>query len=88
VSRAVYSMTVIDENAFVIDQDAGMSVTNDAEAVVGEVLGMVDAPIKRIVYRDTEGRWDELKHDGRRFVGFWPIRPEDPIRSDIERLAP
>jgi hypothetical protein len=31
-----------------------------------------------IVYRDTEGRWDELLHTGIRFRGFAPYQGEVP----------
>jgi len=57
------------------DLDRGMSVTNDAETVVEEVIQfmhtviMNDRPF-RIHYYDTEGRKDELLHDGIRFTGF------------------
>jgi hypothetical protein len=57
---------------------ARMSVTNDAEAVVDEVLRMF--PNHLIVYRDSIGNWDELEHDGTRFLGFgqW-IGPLPPL---------
>jgi hypothetical protein len=45
-----------------------MSVTNAAEYVVEEVAQTYGR--RRIIYRDTAGRWDELLHDGTRFKGF------------------
>lgn len=48
--------------------DGAMSITNDAEAVVAWINERW--PGKRIVYRDTEGRWDELKHEDGIFKGF------------------
>lgn len=60
------------------DQDAGLSVTNDAENVVREILQRT--PVDRIFYRDTEGQWDELVHDGQRFTGFAPIRDAEGRR--------
>lgn len=45
-----------------------MSVTNDADEVVKWCLRKF--PRHRIVYRDTDGRWDQLCHDGEKFTGF------------------
>jgi hypothetical protein len=51
--------------------DGGPSVTNAAEYVVERLSATFGGLAgKRIVYRDSDGRWDELVHDGRRFVGF------------------
>jgi hypothetical protein len=58
------------------DLDGDVSVTNDAEAVVAYVIHHYGP--RRILYRDTDGRWDELRHDGEHFTGFFPI-------SDVER---
>lgn len=56
---------------FIKDRNAGaMSVTNDAEAVVAELLA--EYPRKRIIYLDTEGVWSELLHDDTKFMGFGP----------------
>lgn len=62
---------VTSDAVFLIDNDEGMSVTNDAENVVAYCLK--EHGTKRIIYRDTEGRWDELMHDGVSFTGFSPI---------------
>jgi hypothetical protein len=49
----------------------GRSVTNDAELVVQELLHSRQLlPTRRLLYRDTMSRWDELPHDGSRFTGF------------------
>jgi hypothetical protein len=63
----------------VIDQDAGVSITNDAAAVVTYLLAEYGSD-RRFFYRDTMGRWDELLHDGHRFTDFAPL-------SDAQRLA-
>ena len=57
---------------FIIDNDVGMSVTNDAENVV-EVIN-ARYPGYRIIYRDTEFRWDELLHESGVFKGFAPFK--------------
>lgn len=72
MARADYEIiSASGETLYLIDLDLGnRSVTNDAEAVVAEVLA--SHPGKQIVYRDTQGRWDELRHDGCAFQGFAP----------------
>jgi hypothetical protein len=58
----------------VVDRDGPVSVTNDAENVVGYVLcGHPNKP--RILYKDTDGEWDELLHDGEKFTGFALLTP-------------
>jgi len=37
-----------------------MSVTNDAERVVKELHDADDLTDRRIIYRDSDGHWDEL----------------------------
>jgi len=54
------------------DQDGAISVTNAAEEVVRELFKIYGE--RRIVYKDTEGNWDELLHRGARFTGFAPAR--------------
>ena len=65
-----------DTKIFIVDQDIGMSVTNDAENVVAFILQTVGN--RRIIYKDTQGRWDELAHNGREFTGFKPYAEELP----------
>lgn len=56
---------------FIIDQDDGaMSVTNDADAVVAEVVKKHGD--KGIIYRDSMGQWSELKHEHGWFTGYSP----------------
>ncbi|PWJ81556.1 hypothetical protein C7441_11088 [Pseudaminobacter salicylatoxidans] len=52
------------------------SVTNDAERVVSECLAYYGE--KRIIYRDSDGRWDELLHTGIQFRGFAPYNGDVP----------
>lgn len=62
---------IMGDRIFIVDLDrGGRSITNDAEAVVKRLVK--DHPIKRIIYRDTDGCWGELLHDGREFRGFEP----------------
>ena len=51
--------------------DPTMTVSNDAEAVTAQVLAAAKGShAVPIVYRDSAGRYDEIVHDGERFVGF------------------
>lgn len=68
----------------VVDRDTPgcISVTNDARRVVSAVLRHpeADGGRTRIFYRDSEGIWDELKHDGLDFIGFAPLSPEERLK--------
>ena len=62
---------------FIIDDNnGGMSVTNAAEIVVKDVYEFYGD--RRIVYRDSEGQWDELLHDHGRFTGFKRLFQQSP----------
>lgn len=56
------------EIVYIIDDEIGMSITNDAENVVMKINNSF--PNYRIVYRDTAGTWDELVHENGVFKGF------------------
>ena len=64
------------EGSFILveDQNVGMSVTNDAENVIA-CLATKEFSLanRRVLYRDTEGRWDELLVQDGRFAGFTAI---------------
>lgn len=69
---------------FISDMNiGGISVTNDAEWVVKTLLEKF-GPLE-IVYRDSDGQWDELLHDGANFLGFSPYKGEDPEFTSIEQ---
>lgn len=66
-----------DDFVFLVDLNLGnLSVTNDAENVVEAVARKHGS--KRIIYRDSQGDWSELVHDGERFVDFAPYSGEVP----------
>lgn len=56
-----------------------MTVTNDAEAVIDQLVRIgVIQDRDRIIYRDTEGFWDEIvRLPDRPEVDFAPIRVRD-----------
>ena len=59
---------------FIVDNDIGMSITNDAENVVDDVLKKYPGHI--IIYRDTMGEWAELVHFDGKFTGFAPYQSQ------------
>ena len=61
-----------DTTVWIADLGIGRSITNDAEAVVQDLLRKFGN--KRFVYRDTADNWDELKHNGEQFTDFAPGR--------------
>lgn len=62
------------------------SVTNDAEAVVDHLLKEYGSK-SRLFYFDSCGGFDELAHDGIRFIGFKPARLS-PLLKDAWDGAP
>ena len=81
VRRAADFVAIIDHD------DGAMSVTNDAEGVVEQLTKeRTLGPGTRLVYRDSEGIWDELKHNGAgKFTGFAPIRASG-LEEAIKKL--
>ena len=72
-------------------ETGAMSVTNDAEQVVEALAArrlLVDAlgRPRRVIYRDTEGRWDEPAVKDGRFAGFLPIGETDRAAA-LEKVA-
>jgi hypothetical protein len=76
--RASYYIAGADPNRCIV-----WIVDMDEECVVAEVNALY--PGFRIIYRDTEGQWDELLHEGGKFHGFAPARdmpaPDDGMQS-------
>jgi len=88
--QATYDfLAITDTLVLIADQDlvGRRSVTNDADVVVKDVdrrLGGLGR--RRLFYRDSIGRYDELKHDGRgNFKGFAAGSPEQ--QKFFARLA-
>lgn len=72
VDRVTKSYSPFHKNTvFIVDNDIGTSITNDAENVVIDVLAKY--PDHQIIYRDTMGQWDELLHLDGKFAGFKPF---------------
>lgn len=61
------------ENGIICVEDQceplSMSVTNDAERVVSYIISMYPLA-KAIIYRDTEGNWDQLLFERGKFTTY------------------
>lgn len=59
--KADYTYTIENGTVKIIDLNLGnVSVTNDAENVVTEIQSTTDIKGLKIVYRDSDGNWDEI----------------------------
>jgi hypothetical protein len=77
---ASYSFKIINGILAITDNDDGQcaSVTNAVQSVLTEIAGQLKAPFSSIViYRDSSGMWDGIRHEGGQFKGFYPIRETD-----------
>ncbi len=75
---STYSTHTVPGFICVTDLNQGMSVTNDAENVVAELLEAGhDLKSNRVLYRDSEGIWDELRVRGGKFAGFQLLSAKD-----------
>ncbi len=79
MTRATYGYTVHGAYVLVVDQDQGMSVTNDAEHVIADLSRARVLAGRRVLYRDTDKHWDEMlvAADGA-FAGFALIGAMSP----------
>ena len=71
---------VTEDTVFIVDNaeiSQSMSITNDAENVVSYLNTLY--PSKRIVYRDTTGKWDALSHVNGEFKGFREWKGDPPL---------
>lgn len=55
------------------DDNGWRSITDDAERVCIEIARSFGGGV-RIIYMDTEGKWDELVHQNGEFKAFRPAR--------------
>lgn len=70
----IYRLEVQDGVICLEDIDGPRSLTNDVEAVLDDLRRggiALDGPI---IYRDSEGRWDEIRHAEGRFTRFAPLK--------------
>lgn len=59
----------------IIDLNLGsVSVTNDADDVIRDLVGAgFDLDSMRVIYRDSTGEWDRMATKGGRFRKFLPL---------------
>ena len=80
--------TVRETPAYILIRDVGPwsehpTVTNDAENVVEELAAKLGT--RRLLYYDSEGELNELKHVGTVFTGFAFVKSEEngqPVISE------
>lgn len=72
--QAIYKVALVSDTLVVIiDQDGPRSITNDAQGVIDRLTAELgDLGRRRVYYRDTMGRFDEIRVEGGRFTGFAP----------------
>lgn len=83
-ARADYQWKLADVDGertlLIVDHNlGGMSVTNDAEAVLAEISEQLLSPISeyRVIYRDSEGQWDEICLDQEGMFDCFKAGPRD-----------
>jgi len=72
--RAAYTIVGGDADTLIIRDARGRTtITNDAEAVVAHVHAHESLGSRKLLYFDSRGDLDELRHDGNgMFLGFAP----------------
>ena len=90
--NARYYTFFVTDYICLVDRDCSgcRSVTNDIDRIIKDDLAAILTPAVRLVYRDSEGRWDEvkLKHDSGTpiFDGFAPL--DIKLASTFDVLTP
>jgi acetone carboxylase gamma subunit len=67
---------VEDDRIFIVDENQGKSITNDAEWVFKQITQ--NYPHRRLIYRDTMNRWDEIV----------PVHPTDKFEEFTINFRP
>jgi hypothetical protein len=85
---AQYSVKLVRRDVIaIVDVDgSGITITNDAERVVAELAHLYGLRDRRVIYRDTLGKWDELLHREGVFVGFALLHGET-LEDALRQLA-
>ncbi len=81
---ASYSFRIVNSILAITDNDDGQgaSVTNAVQSVLTEIAGQLKAPFpSMVIYRDSSGMWDGIRHEGGQFKGFYPIREANLDRA-------
>jgi hypothetical protein len=87
-NRADYDYTVEDGVVCIVDNDNGKSVTNDADAVIEDLVAAgIDLAAHLVIYRDTMGVWDQLLVSGGKFASFKSINEREKAAAKAKVLA-
>lgn len=72
---SLYTIEIDQALILITDTGGSLSVTNDAEAVIADLLQAhpLEAKVLRIIYRDSDGRWDGMAVADGVFAGFVSI---------------
>ena len=77
-AHANYSYEVVNNVVCIRDEGGARSVTNDAEAVIADLIAAgVDMVNQPVIYRDPDGAWDELVVKDGQFTDFRFLRTRD-----------
>ena len=81
--HASFSATIEDKVCCIVDHnDGGKTVTNDAEEVIFHLASRgIDFSDLRVIYRDTDGIWDELLISNNAFDRFRSLHEIDKDRA-------
>jgi len=85
-TRAAFRASIEGDTVIIVDLDGDVSVTNDAEAVVTAVAGLIK--VRRILYKDTSGDWSEIifsrdKNLTPTFKGFRDVDQKDVVKFNL-----
>lgn len=88
ICRADFEYEIINNVVVVFDLDTGCSVTNDVNNVLAKIkLTVPDLGKMKVIYRDSQGIFDEIKIDASgSFIGFSSIN-ENTVTSALKKLA-
>lgn len=88
--RANFEVVVdVPEGMVIRDRCVGMSITNDAEAVVEHLLAEKKIrPGKRLHYFDTENNLHELKFGAKGFIAFFGDEPDPAVLASLADVEP
>lgn len=77
-SRSTFTYTVEQDVICIVDNDDGRSVTNDIENVLADLVkDGVRLRGRRVIYRDSQGVWDQVELNGDLFAGFRSVNETD-----------
>lgn len=88
-SRAHYTYTVFSQDGYdivaIVDNDTGMSVTNDIENVMSDIAEEEGIEIISylVIYRDSAGQWDGWDWDTQWFTFLHAHTQEDAVNNFI-----